>query len=147
MTRQAHIRIGSRTNLDGTTRADEILEFGTYRGEQFVPKSLLRSEGDGTLEVVTNGNKLALSPNGGNVGVGTSSPNAKLDVAGETIIRGNASVGGEQSDIDAENRLPRNLNGWNSTWSRSNLGSFGVSGSSKASRFKWKRNPSKPVRL
>lgn len=94
MTRQAHIRIGSRTNLDGTTRADEILEFGTYRGEQFVPKSLLRSEGDGTLEVVTNGNKLALSPNGGNVGVGTSSPNAKLDVAGETIIRGNASVGG-----------------------------------------------------
>ena len=94
MTRQAHIRIGSRTNLDGTTRADEILEFGTYRGEQFVPKSLLRSEGDGTLEVVTNGNKLALSPNGGNVGVGTSSPNAKLDVAGETIIQGNASVGG-----------------------------------------------------
>jgi len=93
-TRQAHIRIGSRTNQDGTTRADEILEFGTYRGEQFVPKSLLRSEGDGTLEVVTNGNKLALSPNGGNVGVGTSSPNAKLDVDGETIIRGNASVGG-----------------------------------------------------
>lgn len=36
---------------DGTTKADEVLEFGTYRGDQFIPKSLLRSEGDGTLEV------------------------------------------------------------------------------------------------
>ena len=92
--RQAHIRIGSRTNADGSTRADEVLEFGTYRGDIFVPKSLLRSEGDGTLEVVTNGNKLALAPNGGNVGVGTNSPTATLDVDGEAVVRGNASFGG-----------------------------------------------------
>ena len=53
-----------------------------------MPKSLLRSEGDGTLEVVTNGNKLALAPNGGNVGVGTNSPTATLDVDGEAVVRG-----------------------------------------------------------
>ena len=41
----------SLSSSDGTTKADEVLEFGTYRGDQFIPKSLLRSEGDGTLEV------------------------------------------------------------------------------------------------
>ena len=30
-TRQAHIRIGSRTNADGSTRADEVLETGRLR--------------------------------------------------------------------------------------------------------------------
>jgi len=30
----------------------EVLEFGSYHGEQFVPKSLLRSKDGGTLEVV-----------------------------------------------------------------------------------------------
>ena len=81
ITRQAHVRIGSRGDAEGTTRADEVLEFGTYRGDQFVPKSLLRSEGDGTLEVVTNGNRLALAPTGGDVGIGTNLPTALLDVA------------------------------------------------------------------
>ena len=94
ITRQAHVRIGSRGDAEGTTRADEVLEFGTYRGEQFVPKSLLRSEGDGTLEVVTNGNRLALAPTGGDVGIGTNVPTALLDVAGEAVVRGNASFGG-----------------------------------------------------
>ena len=94
ITRQAHVRIGSRGDAEGTTRADEVLEFGTYRGDQFVPKSLLRSEGDGTLEVVTNGNRLALAPTGGDVGIGTNVPTALLDVAGEAVVRGNASFGG-----------------------------------------------------
>ena len=94
ITRQAHVRIGSRGDAEGTTRADEVLEFGTYRGDQFVPKSLLRSEGDGTLEVVTNGNRLALAPTGGDVGIGTNLPTALLDVAGEAVVRGNASFGG-----------------------------------------------------
>ena len=82
---------GTRT---GPARQAEVLQFGTYRGDQFVPKSLLRSEGDGTLEVVTNGNQLALAPTGGNVGVGTNTPGATLDVAGEAVVRGNASFGG-----------------------------------------------------
>ena len=92
--RQAHVRIGSRGDTEGTTRADEVLEFGTYRGDTFIPKSLLRSEGDGTLEIVTNGNRLALAPTGGDVGIGTNQPTALLDVAGEAVVRGNASFGG-----------------------------------------------------
>ena len=94
ITRQAHVRIGSRGDTEGTTRADEVLEFGTYRGDTFIPKSLLRSEGDGTLEIVTNGNRLALAPTGGDVGIGTNQPTALLDVAGEAVVRGNASFGG-----------------------------------------------------
>ena len=91
-TRQAHVRIGSRTSVNGTSKADEVLEFGTYRGDQFIPKSSLRSEGDGALEVVTT--RLSLAPTGGNVGVGTQEPTAKFDVNGGAVIRGNATIGG-----------------------------------------------------
>ena len=67
-TSQAHVRIGSYTaSSSGVTQADEVLEFGTYHGKQFVPKSFLRSQSSGTLELVTQ--DLALAPQGGIVGV------------------------------------------------------------------------------
>ena len=96
---------------DGQSKADEVLEFGTYRGDQFVPKSLLRSEGEGRLEVITS--KLSLTPNGGQVGIGTTEPSATLDVAGEAVLRGNTSVGGNNEtsllSIDSKVRTKSTL--------------------------------------
>ena len=42
--------------------------------------------------------QLALAPTGGNVGVGTSTAPASLEVAGNSVFRGNASVGGNNQD-------------------------------------------------
>ena len=81
---------GTRTGPARQTKYSNLAR----TGRPVCSKSLLRSEGDGTLEVVTNGNQLALAPTGGNVGVGTNTPGATLDVAGEAVVRGNASFGG-----------------------------------------------------
>ena len=50
------------------------------------------------MQLVTQ--KLALAPTGGAVGVGTAAAPASLDVAGNSLFRGNASVGGDnQSSV------------------------------------------------
>jgi len=69
----------------------------------------LRSQGGGTLEVVTQ--KLALAPTGGNVGVGSAASPATLEVAGNSVFRGNASVGGnnQASVLRIDSRGPNTV--------------------------------------
>jgi len=58
-------------------------------GSTFTPFSILASSADNSLVIGT----------GGNVGIGTTTPGATLDVAGNAIVRGNLVVNGSLSAV------------------------------------------------
>ncbi len=68
----------------------------TTSGPSFPKAGIYWEAGSSTFNMSTyNGSDLALNENGGNVGIGTSSPSAKLEVAGTSKFTGDMAVDGK----------------------------------------------------
>ena len=91
---------------DGTNSVDIVFEQnGSIRGEAAAGVTLTLGSNDTTLYLT--GSTLALQKDGGNVGIGTTSPSEKLEVAGNVIldssdarIKIKGGVAGTNSGID-----------------------------------------------
>ena len=68
---------GTSFNISATTNNESMLNLTVFRGGVHNPR----------MSVYSNGN-MSLQPSGGNVGIGTSTPNALLEVAGQVKITG-----------------------------------------------------------
>ncbi|MES2284461.1 MAG: hypothetical protein V4547_02150 [Bacteroidota bacterium] len=68
---------GTAFNISATTNNESMFDLTVFRGGIFEPR----------LSVYSNGN-MGLQPSGGNVGIGTASPSALLEVAGQIKITG-----------------------------------------------------------
>ncbi len=85
--------------VDGSGRAFHNTLFGTYS-----------ASGNLTLDSTSNGTKgnIYIAPSGGNIGIGTSNPGSKLEVAGRVKVTGQLGTGsqtisGGTSAIDWDN--------------------------------------------
>ena len=89
-------------------------------GNTFAATATLGTNSNHNLEIETNGTTKMTVTNGGNVGIGTTSPTAKLHVVGTNVASGNAAdalyvVGGNTSDGSFKNGGLVYVSGGNST--------------------------------
>lgn len=80
-----HLRVGA-----GTSSTDDALFFGVHTGDYSWVQA---------IDPGASYRDLALNPSGGDVGIGTTSPDAKLDVAG-AIVSGTAIITANTNNYD-----------------------------------------------
>jgi len=120
---------------DGTANVDIIFEQnGSIKGEPAAGVTLTLGSNDTTLYLT--GSTLALQKDGGNVGIGTTSPSEKLTVEGNISASGTGSMpylmlGGATSLTEANTRLE--------VTGQINVGGNGDSGTVRAYRGKFSR--------
>jgi hypothetical protein len=136
-TRALHIArtaaIGPSINLqttDSTSNGSIAFSNSTNTALAQIGSNLNVSDGNGGLEFLTNGtNTRMFISSSGNVGIGTTSPNARLDVNGNTIITGSLTVAPTAGNVELQVTSTGTKIGNVITDLNTITGSLGISGS------------------
>jgi hypothetical protein len=93
MTGGGYISVSGGHGITIKDKIDEITVFGIQGTASYGGRFDMYGPGNSARNVVLDANGLSWL-NGGNVGIGTNAPAAKLDVAGDTHISGNLTING-----------------------------------------------------
>ena len=91
------LKVQGTSSVDGTA----IFVAATAKGTQ---QSHIHygSDGDWYIRSASTSGKIVIQDNGGNVGIGTSSPSEKLHVSGNVRIEGDLTVNGSYTQVDTD---------------------------------------------